>query len=419
MKNHKSIYEILESWGKGKRELPPNNEVLKNEVLSKASQYLGDSGVPVRLSSTRNPYAWLSFSLTALAVLVFTVNLTGYTGMGILGNKIGNPTSINGTTRGAMPTLENQGKLDTYDTSSYEEAASAPSGSPSLGYAPAANSERSILPSQPYDGRREVPLTDTREFLKESYNATLQTRHVTDLETRIEILVRGLGGRVDYSSASEKNGYISFAVPKDRLDAFKIGVKDLVGKKFYIEQISSENLLPQKQVIEESKTITEGNLSSLKAERARLIKNHNLTIAAYQNNIESMRATMAALNYEYQSATYGRRTEIENKLRELAASVNGVELEISRENKNYSSRLGGIDRDIKYAGENLKMIQKADANLLESVATVNGSISLHWISLWEMADAYAPGPLAAWILILAAMISYFMYRRTSNTLFEV
>ncbi len=418
MKKYKTIYEILESWGNSKREVPPNNDVLKNKVLLKASEYLGSAPAPVYASPRKSPYVWLSFSLTTLAVIIFTVNIAGYGNT--LNKKMGLPTF----TSPSAPTLEIEGKqsaADTYDVSSDgERAASMPSGiAPSAGYAPVANSESSSMPYLPYDGRREVSLTDTREFLKESYNATIRTRQISELENRIEIIVRGLGGRVDYSSSGEKNGYISFAVPKDRLEAFKISVKDLVGAKLYTEQMGSENLLPQKQIIEENKKLTEDNMSSLKAERARLVKNHNQTISSYQNNINSIQAEMAGLNYEYQSATYARRIEIESKLRELVGKVNALQLEISRENKNYASRISNIDREIKYAGENLKMIQKEDTNLLESVATVNGSISLDWISLWEMADIYTPGPLVAWLLVLGAVISYLMYRRSSSNLLEL
>ena len=55
----------------------------------------------------------------------------------------------------------------------------------------------------------------------------------------------------------------------------------------------------------------------------------------------------------------------------------------------------GLIYKLKMCKENLKTIQLQDSNLLDDVATVNGSISLNWINLWETADAYLPGPILA------------------------
>ena len=66
-----------------------------------------------------------------------------------------------------------------------------------------------------------------------------------------------------------------FAIPKDKLEAFKFGIKDLAGARFYAEQTNSQNLLPQKQIIEENQKQTEKYIADLKAERAGIVKNHS------------------------------------------------------------------------------------------------------------------------------------------------
>ncbi len=381
MNNHNNIKNMFESWGKGNRKLPTNNAVIKDQILSKVPTNF------VKTSYSRpSPFPWPSLVFASMAVLVLIVNLTG--------NPINSITRIatdSGTTGGSYPSMT--------------------VGTPAPEIANQARYDDSYKSSMPYYGGGDVPITDDREFLKTSYNATLRTREVSDTKTKIESIVRGIGGRVDGSSSSEKYGYVSFAIPKDDLEAFRLQIKDLVGARFYEENTNSQNLLPQKQMIEENKKQTENSLSSLKSERQKLVTNHNQTLASFQSQINSRNTEINILNAEYATATADRRLQITNRINQLQVEISNIQSQISGENKSYNSRVYEIDSQIRYTEENLKSIQAQDKNLIASVETVNGSISLSWISLWEMADAYFVGPLLAWILLLGAVVSYFWNRR--------
>ncbi|MEK7088932.1 MAG: hypothetical protein AAB913_02260 [Patescibacteria group bacterium] len=368
MNNHKTIQDMFKSWGKNRQKIPLNNDVLKREILSK---------VPINfdreVSFKSSPFVWLSFTFAALAVFVLLINTTGYS------NSVGSRQSI----------IQTESQMRFLPTSDV--------------YKPNASN------TLPYNGG-ELPVSDKREFLKVDYNATLRTRHIADLKNRIEIIIRGFNGRVDSSNSGDKNGYVSFAISKDNLESFKIEIKNLVGTRFYSEQTSSQNLLPAKQVIEENQRKTEKNLNDLQTERRQIVKNHNQNISFYQNGINFINTEINTLNIEYQSATVARRAEIINKISQLQTEISTIQPQIVNENKNYQTRISGIDIQIKNVQENLKTIQLQDSNLLDDVATVNGSISLNWINLWETADAYLPGPILAWIFFLAAFLTFLWYR---------
>ncbi len=368
MNKNKIIQNKFKSWGINKRELPSSNEVLKREIISRFP-----TEAEKIISSKRSPLIWLPITFTAVAMFVLFINFSGY--------------------------LDNVGKQNTQTQLQTESV------STSDFY------KSTISPVPPYGGE-QLPISDTREFLKISYNASLRTRNVSDLRIKIESIIRNLGGRIDYSNSGEKNGYINFAISKSNLESLKIGVKDLVWTKFYNEQINSQNLLSEKQTIEENQKQAEEKLNYSQTERAQIIGNHNYRISSYQARIISLDTEINTLNIEYQLATPARRVEIINKINQLQAEKSTIQLEITNENKNYQEKINKINSQIKNAQENLKGIQLQDVNLLNNVATVNGIISLSWISLWVMADIYLPGSLLAWVLFLAAFASFLWYRHS-------
>ena len=86
---------------------------------------------------------------------------------------------------------------------------------------------------------------------------------------------------------------------------------------------------------------------------------------------------------------------------------------LANENKNYQAKLSSFDNEIRKNEEYLASINEQDRNLLDTVATVRGTVSFNWISLWEIVDLYLPGSLVSWGLIAAAVIAYLWQRRSA------
>jgi uncharacterized protein len=405
MNTNRTIEKILGSWGKSKRHMPANNSRLKSEILSEVPNHY------TKVASSRpRPTPWLSFGFAVMAVFVFLVNMTDPKNVMTDGlSKVFHGGVYNTVSNGMMVAPS---EAPTPPPAVREESMTnqSPSGvtAPSIAYNQGAYDSY----SPPYYGGGEPTISDTREFLKTNYNATIQTRDVGDMTMRVENIVHILDGRVDGSSSGETSGYVNFAIPKSELGSFKLQLRDLVGVRFYTEQSSSQNLLADKQMIEESQKQTEKNLNDLKTERAQIVRAHNQNISLYQTQVDSIRSEMTVLNIEYPSATPNRKVDITNRINQLQVEINTVTSQITSENKNYQSRLGGIDSKINNTNENLSAIQKQDTTLIDSVATVSGYISITHINVWEMVDAYLPGPLLAWILIVVALVSYVWYRRS-------
>lgn len=155
-----------------------------------------------------------------------------------------------------------------------------------------------------------VPIADTREFMKTNYSAEILTREPDEKAQRIQLAIRGLGGRVDSFTASEEYGYVRFVLPENKLEQFRNEIKTLAPARFIRQTISGTNLLPQVRMLEEQK--------------------------------------------------------------------------------------------------------KSDKQLLDSVATVHGTISFQWISVWEILDIYFGDYWLAIALVLAAIVSYLFNRRSQH-----
>lgn len=355
----RSIDDILKNWGKAQRKPSSRSEILKSEILSKLPAGASVIEKPAR----RIP--WLSLAFSAMAVLAFFINSVDLTD--VAQRNLSAPTSL-----GIMP-----------------------GGSGMV-------SENSMPQMKDSFYNPSAPITDTREFLKQDYNAEVRTRKVDMLASRIQTMVRGYGGRIDGYSASEKHGYVSFAIPAAKLEAFRTEMKSTIRAKLYTEYISSQNLLPQKQSIEEQDLLAEKALADLRVQRDQLIADHKKTLSSLQGQLNAVNKELADSNTD------------ETRQQQLNAQKNTLQNRIYNENKSYTASLASFDSQIANWESNLEGIKKQDQNLQGNVATVQGYITLNWISLWELADLYLPGPALAWLFLAAGIAAYARRRQRAQ-----
>jgi hypothetical protein len=105
--------------------------------------------------------------------------------------------------------------------------------------------------TEPKYSSNNQDITDTGEFIKTDYSAGVYTRDVKEKTEKIEYLVHKLGGRVDILNFGEKEGRISFVIPKSNLSDLRYEIQDIFYSKLYSESLFSQNLLTQKQKIEQ------------------------------------------------------------------------------------------------------------------------------------------------------------------------
>ena len=301
---------------------------------------------------------WFSIAFAVLAGLVFIMN-SGIT-----------PKTVQVAD---MPTVATQ------STRSFNEAGVG------AGAGDAGISNKTMMAPEYYPRPmppQDVPITDTREFLKTDYNATIRTRDVSTITRRVETTVRGFGGRIDSSNNSPKWGFVSFVVPASKFDSFRNEIESLTDARFITTEIRNENLLPQKQSIEEQRKQIDKELTELRASRQSLIANHIRVLASLQSQLDQAPSEQKYL----------------------------FQIQINNENASYAKQLNSFDARIKDTQTNSEWVSKQDQSLIDNVATVRGTISINWISIWDVIQLYVSTSWIIVILLSVAFVSYLFER---------
>ncbi len=435
---------MLVEWGKSQHQIPQSNLELKNKILANFSinQSLGTH----KKKSLRTP--WLSLLLAGTAAFIFFMapgkpNFGTYKAAPSTSQSDGSqentvPVAKQGTAVDASPNpLANMIQPQPYEpnTSQIPNTPGTPLISGVMPPTPSQSelkipnkpsiqakpipvppynpevADRFRSPQIPYPPQSEVPSTDNREFLKTSYSASVLTRKVQDLSNSIQTAIRGFGGRVDLSSSSNKLGYISFVVPADKFSAFSQQIKNLAGERFYKESIQTENLLPQKKNIEADQKTAGDELSQLNAEKARLTKNHNLVAGSIRSQINSYSAQLTALQNQ-RADNLQQYLDIQAQKQVLQNAIQSLQNNLAQENDNFAKQMASADSYIQNAQNNLQAANQQNGDLLDTVATVHGTITLNWINIWELINFYVPLYWIALVLILGAITTFFFRRRS-------
>jgi hypothetical protein len=365
-----NIQDFFTKWGRAQRQFPSSHEVLKSEILEKLSR---ESCKVTRVHS-RMP--WFSVAFAGLAVLMFFIT----------------PGQVGRITRVINPAAPMPFAEDAKSGQVSKESAGFPIAPPYYPYEP------------------NIPIADTREFLKTDYQATVYTRNVGELAQRIQTIIRDFGGRVDSASSSSRWGSVSFVVPADWFDEFRDDIKSLVRARFFIEEISTENLLSQEKSIEQQQEQTQETLTELKTDRGQLILTHRSSATSIQSRLDAIRSELAVLQAEVTN-NETRLAQIAVRKQELFIEKNAFETRLAAENAEYAKKLNLFDLQIRGVEKNLVYLDDQEEELLDTVATVRGTISLNWISVWSIVHLYFPLCWLSLILIVVAVAVYVVRRR--------
>ena len=388
---------LLKEWGSKKRTTPSGNEALKAKVIAELNP-----SVEVRL---RRPVGFWGLALAGSALVAFILVI----------NWGGRLPLISPAQR-----MENtvQSNLSEYSPSSEPSSASDELGiqygaSTGLGQSdPRADSVLNKVTSNISRYFDSAPSSDTREFLKTDYQADVRTRRVEKIGTQIKTMARGYGGRVDNISLGAKSAYISFVIPKSSLEAFRSELKDLVPARFLTENIGAQNMLPEKRLIEAQTDSTDKARIALEKDRQLLISRHQANVNYYQRQLNATNKNISTLKMEVATTT-AREQEIAVSLAQLSAKQRQLEKALAQENNQYGNDLNYLDVRLKEAEYQLESLVGQDQALNETVETVQGSISIQWIGLFEIITLYVP---ISWLVVIfgAVIVVYFLFGRRQS-----
>lgn len=390
------IEKDFSAWGKAKRSVPASAGTIEQKALLT----LETPTAPIKKSS----WSWrIGFSAAGLAVLLILIH-----------NYISSQTSYS-----SAPTLYKYPK----ETSTGQSARPISEEDLGISYGAAAGLSATDISATPL-GRvvgavaplfnkddEEVSAIDQREYLKTGYSATIETRKPTTLTLQLETIIRGHGGRIDTFSSSKKSGYISFVLPKKSLEAFRSELITLIPERFVDEYIQAENLLPQKVDIDTEMNETKKELAAQKKVKQDLTAAFQAMIASYKNKLAANTRSIQTLRTK-QAATPEEAASIAANIDSLTKNNNSLQNRIGLETKKYEEELGYINDQIETLESNQTDLQNENSHLLANVETVQGTISLNWISLLEYIEKYFPYfRIALVVVIVGAIYSYLRYGR--------
>lgn len=261
-------------------------------------------------------------------------------------------------------------------------------------------------------GYGQVDITDTREFLKTSFSATIKTRKVADVVQEVTNIIKGSDGRVDNSNSSEKYGRVSFVVPKSKFESFKDQIENIAHQKLYTENISSKNLLNQKQNIEEQTGNIVNTLANLQNQKANLLTKHDQALATINKELARLKTEITAVK------TVINQTTDEAILVQLRIQENSLlkqettqKQKLATENSTYTIQNQNLDNLINNSNNNLTNVNKQDDQFTNNIETVNGYVKVDWVNLWQMAKLFSPIHPTIVVIILVIILWIFSKRK--------
>lgn len=282
-----------------------------------------------------------------------------------------------------------------------------------------ANPMRQSFGSNWFNQNENGSIADTREFMKVSYSGNIKTRDVKDTARDVRGIIRDMEGRVDSENVNEKYGYIKFVIPKSNFDDFRDEIESITHKKLYTENTSSQNLLSQKQNIEEQSGQATMTLGQLQQSQADLTKKHNQTTANLKSELVSVQKKITNIRNIF--STYippesGDTSYINELTAQLTIYLNEesqIKQKISTENTNYQSQNKSLTDQIANTNNTIKDINTQDKNFTANVETVNGSINIQWVNLWQLAQIFSPIP-PIFIIVFLLLIIWYVLRKMNR-----
>lgn len=261
-------------------------------------------------------------------------------------------------------------------------------------------------------GYQQPDITDTREFLKTNYSANIQTRKVKDVTTEVKNIIKGADGRIDNIHSSEKNGFISFVVPKSNFEVFKNEIESITHKKLFTDNESSQNLLSQKQGIESTTESIINTLENLNNQKNNLAIDHQNKVNIINREITRIKNELATIRLAISSTT--DQTALYTLRNQETSLINQESTQkklLSNENSSFTIQNQNLENSISYQNSNLTNINKVDGQFTDNIETVNGSVNITWVNLWEIAKIFSPISPIIIIIFIVLVIGYYLKRK--------
>ncbi|MBI4142931.1 hypothetical protein HY480_03600 [Candidatus Uhrbacteria bacterium] len=380
----KAIHDVMTTWGVQLRRMPPRAQEIHAHIARITPQ-------PHALQrGWRMPRLAVGFAILAAIAFVGQSHISGQLRTASIAQRA--PADV----QGLRSTLDAPGIFGT------------PTGlSPRTGFM-----ERVVEPFRRYLPTDDTPITDTRELLETSYSARIKTRTVEVIGSRLQTIIRGLGGRVDRVTLDVQYGSIAFAISTDKLDALRSELQSMFWKPFIRESTSAENRLADARATERDQRNAEERVQQLEAQRAAAIAEFQTRSTSFTVRINGLLASIRALEAQRSTVTdVAARERLEQDIRARNTDLRIARAQFASARAAHDRNLARLDVDTRVMQDRIAFAQQQTQDLTERVATVHGTITLEQVAYARILGTFF---LAHWIATLLTILAIVALLRTDR-----
>lgn len=273
---------------------------------------------------------------------------------------------------------------------------------------PSAPASARSLGGYEYSNTTAGVIRDTREFNKIGYTSSLKTRKVEDISKKVTALIHASGGRIDIKSVSDQYANFVFVVPKSNFESFENDISALVDSKLYTKYITEQNLLSQKQSIESQQKDNATQISDVQAKKKAWLDQHNELIAEYNSTIIESKKRLAEVNFKLSMATNSSEmATLRTQQSNYNDLIKGFNLNIYNENLNYKNTAPQYDVQLSNLTKQKSDLSTQTSDFVDNVETVDGRITINYVTVWELMNIYSPvSPSIIITIVVLAALSY-------------
>ncbi len=270
-------------------------------------------------------------------------------------------------------------------------------------------------------------ITDTRDFTKKSFSAELKTREVEKVAKKVEVLIKGLEGRIDGSDISPSYASIRFVVPKDSLNDFEEQLRTYTHEKLYVQRVSSQNLLNEKKNLERNQDTTKSAITSLGEQQERVQSNYTSKSDALKSTVNNkntqLKTTLASITAKQSQLNVATDSVIINSLsnqiavlrqtsNSLMSEISNLSVEQNSLYASYSEEMSSLGGAVAAQNNQLEDLANQTEDFLNKVETAEGTITIRKISLIAM--IYAISPVNLWVVLAGVLTIVIVWKVLVN-----
>lgn len=281
-------------------------------------------------------------------------------------------------------------------------------GSAGMANSPVASSARGREAAYPpqYFNQGNGTISDMREFMKVYYDGQIKTHDVRDTMRDVRSIVRDADGRIDSETVNDRYGSIRFVIEKKNFEEFQDDMAASFNTKLYTESTTSENLLSEKQSIEERTDQARTALTTVKDEQAALKKAHTARVASLNTRIGAVQKSLSSIRINLSNTTpsseeHNTLVQSENT---LIAEENTLRSQLQSQNSDYSNKNSALADQVTMYEDTLKGLDNDEEEFADKVETVEGTVTAQFTSWWGIFKEFSPVHPTIIVIILALVL---------------